>query len=292
MILLIGSSGYIGNSIKLELTKRKIDFISKSYYTIFDNSISIHQNRDNLKKIILDNKISIIINSAAYVGNPNTDVCELNKVDTLRGNVELPLFLKDVCLECGIVFGHVSSGCIYNGYEKEYTEDDDPNFTFKYNNCSYYSGTKALAEENIKLYEKSYIWRIRLPFDNISSHRNYINKVIKYDRLLNLKNSVSNREEFATACIDSIILKIPYGIYNIVNTGAVDAEYVSKMITKYLNINKEFKFINEIEFRDTISSVPKSNCILSNSKMKYCGLKIKNANDSIEHSLKNWIYND
>ena len=44
------------------------------------------------------------------------------------------------------LLAQISSGCIYNGYEKRFTEEDEPNFTF--NNGSFYSGSKALCEKN------------------------------------------------------------------------------------------------------------------------------------------------
>jgi hypothetical protein len=41
-----------------------------------------------------------------------------------------------------------SSGCIYTGSRPDgsgFTEENPPNFNFRQNNCSFYSGTKALA---------------------------------------------------------------------------------------------------------------------------------------------------
>ena len=49
---------------------------------------------------------------------------------------------------------------------------------FKQNNCSFYSGTKALAESNISNYSKHYIWRLRIPFEENNNSRNYISKML------------------------------------------------------------------------------------------------------------------
>ena len=48
-----------------------------------------------------------------------------------------------------------------------FTETDPPNFSFRDPPCSFYSGTKALGEEAIAGIGQSYIWRLRIPFDEI-----------------------------------------------------------------------------------------------------------------------------
>ena len=67
--------------------------------------------------------------------------------------------LAQLCNENKYDFTQISSGCIYGGYEKDFTEDDVPNFDFQ--NGSFYSGTKALAE---KLYCKTI--KIAMFFDS------------------------------------------------------------------------------------------------------------------------------
>ena len=83
---------------------------------------------------------------------------------------------------------HISSGCIYSGYDKAFTEEDESNFSFVQDNCSFYSGTKALAENLIDKYN-SYICRLRIPFDEFDNPRNYISKL---KRVKSSKNYVIN----------------------------------------------------------------------------------------------------
>ena len=100
-----------------------------------------------------------------------------------------------------IPWGHVSSGCIYTGSKADdsgFTELDPLNFSFRTNNCSIYSGTKALGEECLSHSNSTYIWRLRIPFSNEDSPRNYISKLLRYDTLLDARNSISNLTEFPT----------------------------------------------------------------------------------------------
>ena len=71
---------------------------------------------------------SVVINTAGFTGSPNVDECELRKAECFDLNVKLPKTIEGVCKSAGINFINVSSGCIYTGYDKDYTEEDEPNF--------------------------------------------------------------------------------------------------------------------------------------------------------------------
>jgi dTDP-4-dehydrorhamnose reductase len=96
------------------------------------------------------------------------------KLECLFGNAALPGIIAQACETAKVPWGHVSSGCIYTGARLDgsgFTEDDAPNFTFRQNNCSFYSGTKALGEEVLAPYPNIYIWRVRIPFDEFENAR-------------------------------------------------------------------------------------------------------------------------
>jgi UDP-glucose 4,6-dehydratase len=236
---------------------------------------------------------TFVINCAGFTGKPNVDVCEDNKEETLLANAELPRTIAKACKAFDIPFGHVSSGCIYGGYEKDFTEEDEPNFCFDSPPCSYYSGTKALGEHYItNMYDQHYIWRLRIPFDEYDSPRNYLTKLQKYDRLLDMKNSISHRSDFVKACIELWLNDSEYGIYNVVNSGSVTAQRVVTLIKKYLNLSKDFEFFkSEEEMYKVAAKAARSNCVLDNSKLISAGVEIRSAEDAIIDSLKNWKEN-
>jgi len=284
MILLIGSSGYIGSEFKRQLELNNLKYKVLSHIDCQKNLIS---------NIIKENKIKYLINCAAFVGKPNIEACENQKDKCIKGNILLPILLKDICESFEIIYGHISTGCLYNGSSKQtsgFSEEEEPNCKFENNNCSFYTGTKVLAEEIVKTYPKNYIWRIRLPFENIHNDRNYISKILKYDTLITEKNSLSNKIEFVNACVQSIIKEIPFGIYNITNTGSISAIEVVSKIKKYIMSEKKSKFITMDQFYKTISSMPRSNCITDNKKILSCGIKMSEVNESIEKCLKEWSW--
>lgn len=282
MILIIGSSGYIGSEFCRQLSDKSIKFISISHKDI---------NKKNLFNIIRSNNITHIINCAAFVGKPNIEACEKQKDKCIYGNILLPSMLKNAAEEMNIIFCHISTGCLYNGNapkESGWEESDEPNFTFDFNNCSFYTGTKVMSENIAKEYEKSYIWRIRLPFENVHNERNYISKIINYDNLITNSNSLSNKQEFTNACIESIEKQIPFGTYNITNSGHISAEDIVNKLKQTIFPNKKSKFLTIDEFYKKINSMPRSNCILNNKKILSFGIKMSEVNESIDNCLKKW----
>jgi UDP-glucose 4,6-dehydratase len=283
MILLFGSSGYIGKEFKKQLSQRRIAFIGweGARQTSFDQ----------LQTLLKFNKISHVINAAGYTGKPNVDACELNKSETFYGNVLWPQILVHFCQLNDIVLGHVSSGCIYSGKRSDdsgFTEEDEPNFSFKQNNCSFYSGTKALAETSISTYKKNYIWRLRIPFEEKDNSRNYISKMLKYPKLLQAENSISNKQEFVSACIDCIEKSVPFGIYNVVNTGSITTDQLVDKLKNTIAKDKSFHLISDKELYANYARTPRSNCVMDNSKLLKTGIKMKSVDESLDYCLNNW----
>lgn len=279
-IALLGSTGYVGSHFVSSLINHKIEFVTPNR-----TELNV-ENCFELSKYLLDNKITFVINSIGYIGKPNVDACENAKEECLYTNAFLPTRISIGCELANINWGHVSSGCIYNGYLKIFTEYDPPNFAFGMpNKCSYYSGTKALAESFLKNDKRCYIWRLRIPFSNVDSPRNYITKILKCDRVNNKFNSLTDINEFCDACIQCIIKEVPFGIYNLTNPGG---ESAGNIIRKYDNIVGGNHLFTQHCPNELHPIVPRSNCILDTNKATSVGIKMSNINHAIEKALKNW----
>jgi dTDP-4-dehydrorhamnose reductase len=312
MILLLGASGYIGQAFAHALRERKQSFSALSRkqldYTQFDS----------LLKFLREKKPAFLVNAAGYTGKPNVDACEDAKADTLAGNTLFPEMLAHACLVEKIPWGNVSSGCIFSGakiceadkvrIEKDltkpdlrdlpetnpsaihgYTETDRPNFTFRDPPCSFYSGTKGLAEEAIVGVGQSYIWRLRIPFDEIDNPRNYLSKLQRYAKVYDNVNSISHRADFVNACLDLWERRAPFGVYNITNSGYITSHQVVRMIERILKPARKFEYWkDDAEFYHLAAKTPRSNCVLDVSKLLAAGIKIRPVEEALEHSLQNW----
>lgn len=281
MYVILGKNGYIAEAITKELKSRNLPHV------VWSRSEVDYTNLTELKYhlYILGDNLHII-NCAGYIGKPNVDACELEKASCIEGNILLPNMLAQLCKEKDYGFTQISSGCIYGGYEKDFSEKDNPNFDFQ--NGSFYSGTKALAEKVVlENNENSYIFRLRIPFDQYSSPRNYLTKLLSYDKLLDARNSVSHRGDFAKYCIDLIEQEVPFGIYNVTNKGSITTKEVIELINDILKPNKDFKFFSNLDNFMQQVTAPRSNCVLDTSKIEQY-IKIRTAQEALRESLLNY----
>ena len=313
MIVLLGASGYVGQAFAQALRARAQPFTALSRkqfdYTRFEL----------LLQFLREIKPVFLINAAGYSGKPNVDACEVAKADTLAGNTLFPQTIAHACLVTGTPWGHVSSGCIFSGAkivdgaqtraekdltkpdlselaEKDspailgYNETDEPNFTFRHPPCSFYSGTKALAEEAIAGVGQSYLWRLRIPFDEFDNPRNYLSKIQRYQKAYYNVNSISHRGDFVRACLDLWERRAPFGIYNMTNPGFVTTRQVVEMIERILKPARRFEFWkNDEEFYRLAAKTERSNCVLEVSKLLGTGVKMRPVREALEDSLRNWI---
>ena len=313
MIVLLGATGYIGQAFAKILRERNRPFIALSRkdldYTRFDL----------LHAWLGEHKPEFLVNVAGYTGKPNVDACETAQADTLAGNALLPHMLAQACAATNTPWGHISSGCIFAGAkilqdgtvrtEKDmtkpemralveknpsavlgFTEADAPNFSFRDPPCSFYSGTKALGEEAIAGIGQSYVWRLRIPFDEFDSPRNYLSKVQRYSKVYDNVNSISHRADYARACLDLWDLRAPFGIYNVTNPGFVTTRHVVEQIQKILKPARKFEFWeSDEEFYKVAAKTPRSNCVMDAGKLISAGVKIRGVEEALEDSLKKWI---
>jgi dTDP-4-dehydrorhamnose reductase len=286
MILLLGGSGYIGSAFRACFDSRGIEYrdVRRSECNYY-----VHERLDEL---IAETAPGLLINAAGFTGKPNVDACELQKSDCILGNVLLPSVIRDVCERRELPWGHVSSGCIYTGNRSDgngFCETDAPNFTFRHNNCSFYSGCKALAEEILKDASQCYVWRLRIPFTHVDSDRNYLSKLMRYPRLLDVRNSLADLVEFVTACFDCWQQRLEFGVYNLTNTGSITTREVAAMIQGHGLHDSQFEFFaSEEEFMQTTAKTPRSSCVLDNTKARKAGLRLSHVSDAISQSLRKW----
>jgi UDP-glucose 4,6-dehydratase len=312
MILLLGSTGYMGQAFARALSARSTPHLSLSRKDVDYTRFEV------LLEAIRSHKASFVLNAAGFTGKPNVDACETAWADTLQGNTLLPLTIAQACAAAKIPWGHVSSGCIFAGakvqrngrWEVErdlskpefkrlaetnpaairgFNETDEPNFSFRRPPCSFYSGSKALGEEAIVNVGQGYIWRLRIPFDEIDNSRNYLSKLQRYSKVYDNVNSLSHRTDFVRACLELWERRAPFGIYNVTNPGLVTSRQVIGMIERILKPARKFEFWeNDEEFYRAAAKTPRSNCAMDVTKLLTTGITMRPVQEAIEDCLRHW----
>ncbi len=310
MILLLGSTGYVGQAFSTELRRRGHGFIPLTRKAI--NYSDFNLLFDYVRRV----KPRFIINAAGYRGRPNVDACEEAREETLFANTLLPQTIARVCSMTDTPWGHVSSGCIYRGakmilngktqnvegaelrrlYAESpekicgYTEWDEPNFAFRHAPCNFYSGTKALAEEAIRGLGETYIWRPGMPFNERSEPRNLLWRLQHYAKVFDGVNSISHLDDFVRACLDLWEKQAPFGVYNVTNPGAIATRQIVDMIQRILKPERRFEYwASDEEFYRYAAKAMRSNCVLDVSKLLAMGVRIRPVEKALEDSLRHWI---
>jgi dTDP-4-dehydrorhamnose reductase len=284
MIAILGASGYVGSKFTEVLSSRGLKFcgLSRTEVDYADASV--------LRDWMRVQRPRFLINAAGYTGKPNVDACENHKAECLMGNAVLPGRIREVCEELGVPWGHVSSGCTYSGRRSDgggWLETDPPNFSFRSQPCSFYSGTKALGEEVLDGASNCYVWRLRIPFNHENTARNYLCKVLNYDRLLEAENSVSHLDEFVEACLDCFEKGVEYGTFNVTNPGSITTRQVTEWMLEEGITAKKFDFFeDEDAFMRDAASTPRSNCVLDSSKLESAGIFLRSAEEAVRGSLR------
>jgi dTDP-4-dehydrorhamnose reductase len=169
-----------------------------------------------------------------------------------------------------------------------FTEEDEPNFSFRRPPCSFYSGTKALGEEAFQGVGQNYIWRLRIPFDQFDNPRNYLSKLQNYAKVYDNVNSLSHRADFVAACLELWRRRAPFGVYNVTNPGFVTSRQVVEMIKKS-QAARSFEFwANDEEFYRVAAKTPRSNCILDVSKLLAAGVAMRPVEEALADALQQW----
>jgi len=312
MILVLGASGFVGRAFADELRRRGYAYMPLSRRAI--DYTRFHILFNYLRKM----RPEFVINAAGFVGRTNEDDCESAHEETLAANSFLPQTIGRACLMTNIPWGHVSSGGIYAGakvlengavrIEKNlndvgfrqllaerpelisgFTEYDEPNASFRRGPCSFYSGTKALAEEVIQDLGRNYIWRPGLVFSETEERRNLLSRIQTYPGIFDSVNSLSHVGDFVRACLNLWEWQALPGIYNIVNPGAVTMRQVSRMIGQFLKPVRGYVLRDEQDgFDRHVARTPQGGFILSTAKLSAAGVELRPVEEALEECLRRW----
>jgi len=308
MVIVLGGSGYVGSAFMQILALHGIEARSLSREKID------YTNFEALRGFLAKERPSFLINCAGYTGKPNVDACEVHRWKTLAGNAVLPGIIHQACSETDTPWGHISSGCIFNGNRGVrpdgsligFSEEDVPNFAFG-SRCSFYSGTKALGEESLGWGMRNgrwqhssspgcYVWRLRIPFSSTYNPRNYLTKIISYKRLLDASNSISHLSDFVEASIRCWQTKQPCGIYNLTNPGCITTRQITEIMREESQrrqaegrpnpFDKNFDFFeSEEEFMKLAALTPRSNCVMDTAKSEAANLGMRPVLEALHQSI-------
>lgn len=271
-----GKTGWIGQKI-VKLLK------DQNYQVICANSRL--ENREDIEREIKLIQPSFIINAAGVTGTPNVDWCEDHQQTVIRTNIIGVLNLVDIAYLHGIHVTNIGTGCIYKYDEKHpmgsgigFSEEDEPNFA-----GSFYSKTKGMLDKMLLSYPNVLNLRIRMPITDDHHPRNFITKITKYEKVVNIPNSMSILDDLLPISIE-MTLKGLKGNYNFTNPGAISHNEILELYQKYVDPNFTWKNFT-VEEQNQILKAERSNNELDVSKLLQEFPNIPSVHDSIHNVL-------
>jgi len=286
MIVLLGASGYVGSAIAARLREMEVPCLFPAHRELDLTS------RDAVAAWFADKSPEFVINAVGFTGRPNIDGTEVERWRCLQANTVVPGVLADVLCAKKIRWGHISSGCIFHGMRADgagFTEEDEASFVTSDPRSGWYAHTKWMAEKLLEGAPGVVVWRPRIPFDAEDNERNYLTKLMRYDRLLEVRNSITQRREFAEAAIRSMRERIPDGVYNATNPGSIlTSEIVAALRRAGILKNSVEYFSGEEEFLAAPGRVFRASCVLDSGKLAAQGIPMLEIHEALERTIQAW----
>jgi dTDP-glucose 4,6-dehydratase len=286
-IIVYGSNGWIGNQFIKILEKKKIDFVKGK--SRIDNNESLLQEIDEINPTHI---VSFIGRTHGTIGDKiftTIDYLEQEGklTENIRDNLYSPLLLAHICKEKQIHYTYLGTGCIFKydtnhpfGKEKDgFTEDELPNFF-----GSSYSVVKGFTDRLFHLYNESVLnLRIRMPITGEENPRNFITKIVTYEKVCSVPNSMTVLPELLPKVLSMMKNKIT-GTINLTNPGLISHNEILEMYKEIVDPSFEWKNFSQEEQRKILAA-DRSNNYLDTSVLEKLCPDIKNIKDSVKNCL-------
>lgn len=239
-----------------------------------------------MSKLLKNYPDAVVINCGGATGKPNVDWCEQNKAYTFDANVRLPMIISEACQAENRFWIHIGSGCIYDGYEKKWEENDPPNMR-----GSFYAQTKIWAEEILRGKNVAML-RIRMPIVDVPHPRNYITKILTYaldnKPIIVVPNSMTYLPSLVHVVEWFAETRYP-GVFNVVNPGTLSAPDILSLYSQHCKAVAvdDFNYITGDEL-NALTLARRSNCILSSKRISLLGLHLPFIGKVVEDLMTQW----
>lgn len=253
-----GKTGWIGQQLVTLLQEQNHIVIAAE---------SRLEDRKQIEEEVIAVHPDFIINAAGLTGRPTVDWCEDHRMETIRANIVGALNLADVAYSHGIHMTNFGTGCIYQYDDAHpmssglgFKEEDPPNFS-----GSFYSKTKIMLDELLKSYPNVLNLRLRMPISSDLHPRSFVSKIIKYEKVVNIPNSMTILDDLLPISIEMALRHLT-GNYNFTNPGAISHNEVLSLYKLY--VDPTFTWTNfTVEEQNKILKAQRSNNELDVTKL-------------------------
>ena len=211
-------------------------------------------------------------------------------VENVRDNLFSPLILAEICTELGIHYTYLGTGCIFKFDEEHpfgqeingFTEDSMPNFF-----GSSYSIVKGYTDRLMRLFKDTVLnLRIRMPITGSPNGRNFITKIVTYEKVCSVPNSMTVLPELLPYVLD-MMKKGVTGTVNLTNPGLISHNEILEMYKEIVDPTFVWKNFSPEEQRKILSA-DRSNNYLDTTLLETLYPQIDSIKEGIRKCLINY----
>lgn len=269
-VLLYGANGWIGSQV--------VKLLKKGGHTVMNGLIRAED------PTTLENEIKFInpTHIMSFIGRTHgkidnkayTTIDYLEQPgkikENVRDNLYSPMVLAILCKKYNIHFTYMGTGCIFEYDEKHpfgeevdgFTEEDTPNFF-----GSGYSVVKGYTDRLMHLFEDTVLnIRIRMPIVSAVHPRNFITKIVHYEKVCSVPNSMTVLDELLPLMLDMAEKKVT-GTMNLTNPGLISHNEILQMYKEL--VDPQFTWKNfTVEEQAQILAAGRSNNFMDTTRLE------------------------
>jgi 3,5-epimerase/4-reductase len=286
LFLIFGNNGWIGNMFINILNNKNIPYICSSVRA---------NNKEDVEKEIINIKPTHIFSfigrtHGIYNGKTYTTIDYLEQkgkiYENVRDNLYSPLVLAILSKKYNIHFTYLGTGCIFD-YDDEHTiyskskfdENNKPNFF-----GSSYSIVKGFTDELMHLFDDSVLnLRIRMPITDKLEPRNFITKILSYEKICSIPNSMTVLDDLLPIALD-LAINNKTGTINLTNPGVIEHNEILQMFRDIIDPNFSWKNFT-IEDQNKILDSKRSNNYLDTTLLEKLYPNVKDIKTSVKDTL-------
>jgi|TARA_B110000093_G_scaffold183364_1_gene233962 dTDP-glucose 4,6-dehydratase len=286
-VLVYGSKGWIGGQFIQVLDESNINYVCGSSRT--DNYETLHS---EIKDVNPTHIVSFIGRTHGKIDDKiYTTIDYLEQegklFENVRDNLYSPFLLADICKSSNIHYTYLGTGCIfkydedhpYGVEENGFTEDSKPNFF-----GSSYSIVKGFTDQMMNLYKDNVLnLRIRMPIVGQENSRNFITKIVNYDKVCSVPNSMTVLPELLPMVLDMMTNKV-YGTVNLTNPGLVSHNEILQMYKDIVDPAFTWKNFTQEEQRKILAA-DRSNNFLETTCIQQMYPHVRHIKDAVKECL-------
>ena len=286
-ILVYGGKGWIGSQFITLLHDKKIDYYVGASRA--DDTISLTNEIDNINPTHV---ISFIGRTHGKIGEKVYSTIDYLEeegklVENIRDNLYSPVLLAEICNVRNIHYTYLGTGCIFT-YDEEhplgkeengFTSNSLPNFF-----GSSYSIVKGFTDRIMQLYSSNVLnLRIRMPITNEKNTRNFITKIVNYEKICSVPNSMTVLPDLLPIIIDMMKTGIT-GTINFTNPGLISHNEILEMYKEIVDPDFTWQNFSQEEQRK-ILACDRSNNFLDTLSLETFYPMIPHIKDSVRQIM-------